>query len=393
VTASTAPSRTAASGLDASPLRWVILAAGVVMCIYGWQTRQPHTSADFTIFYNASARPVAEMYARPPGPPRGNMNPPHFQLALEPLTYFTLPVAAAIFRVLSLVSLCACLWWLARESAEPWGAADVGALLAWSPMQSVINLNQLTWVLWPLLIVTWTCWRRGRWTAGAVAFGIALSFKSFLGLFLIWLALKGQWRALVVSLGVAAAALAIGIAAYGAGVFRAWLDALASVQWSYAVMNASWRGILARSFTVSGSAGAPIADSPAIVTPLFVVGAAAIVVVTFARTRRRTIDESWPALMAASLLVSPLGWVYYIWWMLPGIKPSRLLVAAPLLWVPMVGVLWGQPSPWATISIGSVFFWGLLLAWAYAIGNGIGRVRPLPAGEVMQRDADAPSVR
>jgi hypothetical protein len=260
-------------------------------------------------------------------------------------------------------------------------------------MQSVINLNQLTWLLWPLLLVAWSCWRRERWTAGAIAFGVALSFKSFLGLFLIWLALKRQWRALAVSLASCAAALAVGIMAYGVDVFRAWMGALGSVEWSYAVMNASWRGIVSRSLTATGSAGAPLIVRPDLVTPLFVIGAAAVLVVTFLRAARQGVEDSWPALMASSLLVSPLGWLYYIWWVLPGIRPSRLLVAAPLLWVPMVCVLWGQPSGWATVTIGSVFFWGLLLAWGYFIGYGVRGIGPVHARQVVQRDAHAPAVR
>ncbi len=381
------------SSLDRSPIRWVVLAAGIVMCVYAWQTRQPHTSSDFTIFYNSAQRAPAEMYRRPPGPPRGNMNPPHFQLLIAPLTRLPLPAAAAVWRALNAAALCACVWWLARTSRQAWSAADVGALLAWSPMQSTINLNQLTWILWPLLVAAWWCWRRDRWTAGAVAFGIALSFKAFLGLFLIWLALRRQWRALAVSLATAAAALTVGIAAYGWSVCRAWLGAVASVEWSYAVMNASLRGILARSLTASGSAGAPVAVAPGLVDPLFLAGAVAIAIISLARTRTASVDRSWPELMAASLLASPLGWLYYIWWILPGLKPSRLLFASPLLWVPMVCVLWGQPSPWATLSIGSVFFWGLFLVWVRLPWNGVGRVGPEDAGEIVQRDADAPAIR
>jgi hypothetical protein len=190
-----------------------------------------------------------------------------------------------------------------------------------------------------------------------------------------------------------AVALGIGIAAYGVDVFRAWIAALGSVEWSYAVMNASWRGIVTRTLTPSGSAGAPLVVSPEAVTPLFALGAAAILLVTFFRTARQSVEDSWPTLMASSLLVSPLGWLYYIWWVLPGIRPSRLLIAAPLLWVPMVCVLWGQPSGWATVTIGSVFFWGLLLAWGDFVGYGVGRVRPVHARQVVQRDSHAPAVR
>jgi hypothetical protein len=379
--------------LDASPLRWVVLAAGIVMAAYAWQTRHPNTSSDFTILYNSALRPPALMYQRPPGPPRGNLNPPHFQLLIVPLTWLPLPVAAAVWRTLNVLALAACVWWLARHSGEKWGAADIGALLAWSPMQSALGLNQLTWIMWPLLVWTWWCWRQDRWTAGAITYGLALSFKSFLGVFLVWLALRRQWRAIATALATAVAALAVGVLVYGVDVFRAWLAGVAGVEWSYAVMNASLRGFLARTLTTSGTAGAPPALRPGLVTPLFLAGAALILVVTFVRTRRASVDESWPALLAGSLLASPLGWLYYIWWMLPGTRPSHVLFAAPLLWVPMVCAMWGQPSPWATLTIGSVFFWGLLVAWLGFVRNGIGRVGPVDTRQVVERDAYSPAIR
>ena len=363
------------------------------MCLYAWQTRQPHTSSDFTIFYNSAQRPPFDMYKRPPGPPRGNMNPPHFQFLLKPLTNLSVPAAAAVWRTLNVIALGGCLWWLGRRSDERWSAADFGAVLAWSPMQSTINLNQLTWILWPLLVAAWWCWRRDRWTCGAIAFGVALSFKSFLAVFLIWLLVRGKWRAAAAAVVSAVAALGVGVAAYGPGVFRDWLAAVASVEWSFAVMNASVRGFLSRSLTASGSAGVPLAIAPALVNPLFVAAALFILLVTMVRARRLSVDRAWPPLMAASLLASPLGWLYYIWWILPGVKPSRLLFESPLLWVPMVCVLWGQPSPWATVTIGSVFFWGLLIAWVRLVGDGIGRVGPEHAGEIVKCDTDAPAVR
>lgn len=376
--------------MNASPLRWLLLAAGLVMTLLAFRDRQPHATSDFTTFHRSASRPAAEMYAAPPGTPRRNMNPPHFQLLIAPLAALPLETAAAVWRMLNVASLCACLWILARGSRERWGVADIGAVLAWAPMQAALSLNQVTWILWPLLIAAWWCWRQNRWTAGAAAFGVALSLKSFLGVFLIWLALKRQWRALVVSLASAAAALGVGLLVYGRSVFRAWIEAVAGVEWSFAVMNASLRGLLARTLTTDGGGVmTPVAILPQLVTPLFALSAAAVLLVTFIRTRDAAVDESWMPLMAAALLASPLGWIYYIWWMLPGTAPAQLLVRAPLLWVPMVLVTWGQPAAWATPTIGSIYTWGMLLAWGY----GISRIGPVHARQIVQRDAGAPAVR
>lgn len=344
---------------DRSPIRWLILAGGIASVLYVVKTRQPPTTSDFTIFYESAAHPVADMYKGL----RINLNPPHFSLLIEPLTWARMSVAAEIWRALNVVSLCGCLWWLATRSEEKWSVADVGAVMAWAPFHHAFTLNQVTWIMWPLLMAAWWHWRQDRWAVGAIWFGLALSFKSFLGVFLIWLALRRQWRAIVVALATAAAALAVGIVAYGPDAFRAWVRAVSGVNWTSAWTNASMRALLLRALTDNTSGAAPFANIPGLVAPLFVVLAAAVVFGTCVVCRSRNVDDSWPALVTSALLASPLGWLYYAWWMLPGVKPSRLLVRAPLLWIPMTFLTRGQPSPWATVTYASVFNWGLLMAW------------------------------
>jgi alpha-1,2-mannosyltransferase len=303
------------------------------------------------------------MYTLPPGPPRANMNPPVFQLAIRPLTSFPLPTAATIFRIVNIVSLCGCLWWLASTSKERWDLADVGALLAWAPMASMLSLNQLTWILWPLLLWAWWCWRQERWQMGAIGYGVALSLKPFLGVFLLWLLVTRRWRAAAVAVVSAAATFAVGLAVYGVDVTRAWLEALGGVTWASADMNASLQGVLARTLTKPSENAAPLVVAPGLVAPMALAGAVLILVVTLSRTRQRSIEESWLPLMIAALLASPLGWLYYFWWILPGTRPSRLLFASPLLFVPWGVMTMLQPAGWLTLTLGSVYFWGLAMLW------------------------------
>jgi len=40
--------------------------------------------------------------------------------------------------------------------------------------------------------------------------------------------------------------------------------------------------------------------------------------------------------MATALLASPLGWIYYIWWVVPGVRPYVLAISsASLLYIAM----------------------------------------------------------
>ena len=348
---------------DSPLVAWSLLLAGLLATVYAWQfLRQPVATSDFRIFYVSADHPPERMYEAPPGV-RGNMNPPQFQLLLRPLTAFSLSTADAIFRALSVASLALCvgwLWWLSRESAEPWGIADIGALLAWVPMASVIALNEVTWLLWPLLLYTWSCWRRGRWTLGAIAFGIALSFKPFLGVFLLWLLVTRRWRAAASAVVAGLATYGVAAVAYGVRVFPAWWHALDSVRWWWAPMNASLQGMIART---AAPAGAVTAAAPSWVAPLAVSLDVVLVIVALVRARSRTIDESWTLLMVTALLASPLGWIYYIWWIVPGVRPVRLLFRSPLLWIPYAFVTVQPPNRLIAATLASMYFWGLFLLW------------------------------
>lgn len=346
---------------DRSPLRWLILAAGVAAGGYAYQSRQPIATSDFLMMYRTAAAAPREMYA--PATGRTNLNAPHFEVLIEPLTILSPETASAVWRALSVLALCGCVWWLARASDEKWSAADVGAVLLWAPFYHVLVLNQVTWIIWPLLVAAWWYWRQGRWTIGAIPFGIALSFKLFLAVFVIWLALRREWRAAAVVIISAGAAVAVGLLVYGPQVLLAWVRTLGAVEWAGMLNNASLRGFVTRAFSFNDAGTPPLMPLPALVVPLSVTGALAIVAVTCVRVRDRHVDDAWPALMAGALLASPLGWPYYAWWMLSGVKPSRLLVRSPLLWLPMAFVTRGQPSAWASVTIGSMFFWGLLAAW------------------------------
>jgi Glycosyltransferase family 87 len=357
---------------------WALLIVGILATASAWRYRHPDTTSDFTLFYVSAQHTTARMFEQPPGPPRGNMNPPLFQLMIRPLTAFPLPTAAEIFRLLNVVALVGCIWWLARTSEDRWTLADYGALLAWAPMASVVSLNQLTWILWPPLLWAWWCWRQNRWAAGAIGYGLAVGLKPFLGVFLLWLIVTRRWQAVFVSCLSGAAFFAIGLVVYGVDVNLAWADALGDVTWAYAGMNASLQGLLTRALSKPVVISDPLVFAPELVSPLATAGGAVIVLVTILRTRRLSIDQAWQPLMVSALLASPLGWLYYIWWILPGARPLQLLREAPLLWVPLVFPLRLFPSTWLGLTLGSIYFWGLLSLWLNRICFDPGYVRYSP---------------
>jgi hypothetical protein len=114
-----------------------------------------------------------------------------------------------------------------------------------------------------------------------------------------------------------------------------------------------------------------------------VIGLLSYLVVLADRTEE-SVDRSFALLMITALLVSPLGWLYYVWFVLgPAVavlawggsaaRGGAFLrrVQIGLIWVagmvsviPEVVVRSFQPSSLLTVTLGSAYFWGMAALWA-----------------------------
>jgi hypothetical protein len=154
-------------------------------------------------------------------------------------------------------------------------------------------------------------------------------------------------------------------------------------------MNVSIAGLLARTFDESAFF-APMALAPAIVKPVAAIVGAAIGIFTLVVTARdrssEAIDRAFVVLLLAALLISPLGSVYYLWfiagpalalWFSSRSRRSRavhifMVLAIPgLVWPVVLTTLWGK-HPLTAATIGSVYAWTTLCLWAAALeGTGV----------------------
>jgi hypothetical protein len=94
------------------------------------------------------------------------------------------------------------------------------------------------------------------------------------------------------------------------------------------------------------------------------------------------VDRAFAFLLVAAQLISPLGWVYYLW--LPAgplamVAANRTrrsrgamfvsgllsVVALGSLLLPPTALLEFQPSRWATIAIASAYFWATISLWGW----------------------------
>ena len=123
----------------------------------------------------------------------------------------------------------------------------------------------------------------------------------------------------------------------------------------------------------------PVWNAAAVVQPLWITAAAGVMMVTF--WRLWTVpdrDRAMLLLLLAALLLSPLGWVYYlslatgpflalVWRRaLIGANGSAVLIipGVMLLYLPGEFTQMAQPAGWATLTLASAYTWAVLLCWA-----------------------------
>jgi hypothetical protein len=260
----------------------------------------------------------------------------------------------------------------------------VGALLlfasaAWT---SVAVTGEMSLLLLLPFTGAWIAARHRRWTLAGVLLGVCLSFKLFFVVFLAWLFAARRWSALAGALAGVALCVAAGAAVYGVEVYGEWLRGLSRVAWWWLSMNVSVRGLTERLFN-AGPPYARVIDLPALARPAGLLLAAVVAAVTAWRTwpggqGRLDADRLFAVLLLAALLVSPLGWVYYLplatgpvlalvirrdLWRSRG-GACMILAGLVFLYLPMELTEKGQPSATATLLLASAHGWGALLLWA-----------------------------
>jgi alpha-1,2-mannosyltransferase/arabinofuranan 3-O-arabinosyltransferase len=218
-------------------------------------------------------------------------------------------------------------------------------LLLSSPLLATLALGQVYPVLALGLVAAWVSDRRDRQEVSGAALGLVVAFKPSLLPVLLWPLVRRRWRALVTALASGAAATLVGVVVLGPGATLDYTRVLRERSVSAYWDNASLPSAAARLFTEN-----PYAQNVATLPWMVLVGyALGIIAIVFTTMRVRHGPEVglW-ALVAASLLASPIAWHNYLVLLGPGIllllargyaAPAFLLLALqsipaqwPLIW-------------------------------------------------------------
>lgn len=337
-----------------------------------------------------------------------NLNPPHFHLPVLPLALLEPRLALAIWLGLGLLALAGStalivrqVGWRITPSRLTWGLL---ALLVFPGTAAMCGTGQISWLLLLLVTIMWIDARRGRWSRVGIWLGLAMSVKPFFLIFVPYLLLRRRIGAVVASLVVAALCFALGLLVFGLDAHLSWLEVLDESSWEWAAMNGSIMGLVTRAFG-SSPYYSPLVEAPGLVKPLWLVMAGLVGVVTVVGATlgrgQRGLDRGFALLLIASQLISPLGWIYYLWLPLGPVAAvvvrawrerrkggtisrailwrNRLALAAipGLVW-PIPAAMVFQPNPLATVTIGSIYCWSMLALWLALVADWWGRLDSLP---------------
>lgn len=318
-----------------------------------------------------------------------NLNPPHFQLLLLPLAPLAPRTAYAVWAALSIVALLISMrlaWRVLDLRLTPLRLiAGIMGLLAFGGTGAMVATGQVSWILMLPVTVGWLEARRGRWSVAAAWLGLAASCKPFLLVFIVPLLLGGRARQAAVVLATVVACFAVGVGVFGIEAHRAWVARLLVVDWHWAAMNGSLMGLWARVLAPSPYFK-PLVHAPRLILPLAGVGAVATLLASSRGARlsgpAAAIDRCFVVWVLAAQLASPLGWVYYLWlglgpflaWRCGWEEQTRgqrvaFWIGVVALFFPLPAIIDGQPSGFATLTLGSAYCWGTLALWVAAVSQ------------------------
>ena len=300
-----------------------------------------------------------------------NLNPPVWTVLISPLGLMEAIDAYRLFVLLSILVVIGYLAWTAEEVRvrSAWAVVGSGLLLLSSPLLSTLALGQVYPVLTLGLVVAWISDRRDDQRLSGIALGIVVALKPSLAPVLLWPLVRRRWDSFSAACVSGLAASLLGFVVAGPSATLRYVGILnegsANPYWD----NASIPAAAARFFT-EHPYGQNLATLPWMVYVGYALGIG-VLALTAVRVRDGGEAGLW-ALVAASLLVSPIAWHNYLVLLGPGIllllargrvAPALLLLALqaiPAQWI----LLWNdERTVLATLAL-TLYLYILLAHWA-----------------------------
>lgn len=299
-----------------------------------------------------------------------NLNPPIWTVLMAPFALMEALNAYRLFVLIMLLTTIGYLAWMAEELRlrAAWAVVATGMLVVSSPLLATFALGQMYPVLALALVATWTADRQGSFLASGVSLGVVLALKPSLAPLVLWPLFRRRWDTLGATVASGALATLAGVLVLGPRATLDYVRVIRGVELEAFWDNASLPSAALRLFT-ENEFTQPLATWPWMLPVAYVLGIG-IVLLTAYRVRDGSEGGMW-AMVAASLLASPIAWNNYLVLLGPGIllllARRRTALALLLLALQFIPAQWpdlwsGQQTVLATLAL-TLYLYVLVVHW------------------------------
>jgi hypothetical protein len=287
-----------------------------------------------------------------------------FWLVVAPFTAMPRATAFVAWTIVSLGTFAAAVYLASRHM--PLRSVDTAIVtLALTGTAFEFALGQVASLLALPFTAAWIAMRHERTARAAAWLSLLAVLKPFFVLFALPMIVRRDWRALGIFVSGLAALSAIGFYLAGAANYLAWFRNLTEVSWTWHIFNSSVWGTAARLFdhqqVAIAAAWTPLTFSPLTARLLGVSASVLVAVLLVTQLREADADQTFALTALASLLISPLGWNYYL----------------ATIFAPVLNVLCRRPSAW---------FWPVGVAavcpYALLVNRRYGPIGTLTVGQI-----------
>jgi hypothetical protein len=343
-----------------------MLAFAIVVSIYGIGLFVTEFGpVDFMTFHQSGLAFVNAETVYRPVEGRINLNPPSLiALIFAPLARLPLQGAAVSWTLLGLIAVGASMRVIARELDLSHRATIVLASLLMILPGSTFTwvAGQVTWLLLYPTTLAWRAYRHGRDLAAGLWLTPLIAAKPF---FLVALVPLGIIVALAAGFS-AALVSAASIPVTGWELWVHWFGLSGDVRWLAEPVNASLPGTIARFLATDRTTPVGLRDFGGLSLGVWLLALVIAIGCGILIPRARS-DAKWLVALLGAIIVSPLGWLYY----LPLCAPAAIAYWRTR---PVPALLWAQFAPfvfaslirepqWAYALAASWYCWGLLAVW------------------------------
>lgn len=255
-----------------------------------------------------------------------NLNPPLLVMLMLPLGKLNYNHALILWSLLSIVLGAISVIFILHEYHITLARKPtlflliVASFFLYAPTSISIFAGQVELLLFPILILSWLMLRRTHLFMAGFLLGFAFSLKIFFGLFVVWLLLRCEWRAVTGFFVAILCAFLLTSWIFGIDVYWRYYQVFSEITWYSSTWNVSLYGFLVRFFGSPVENNTPILPLPWLAQSLYYLLSVTIIlgmmwVVWFKKTNisfNKQLDLEFSYVIVAMLLISPLGWIYYL---------------------------------------------------------------------------------